>query len=265
MIKLKDIINEMALFPSKGTNGEYTTTISDKEPAIGSGDSDEVLPTASFKVNEFVRKGIKIYSAYTFNQAASAPEGFKTAIRKGVKDSNNPENKELLSKLISRKLKYMKNKGMLDKIDALVPLGSTSKLNLLIAEEIKKMIPSAIVYDNVITKVKWKNVKVVDKGEASKKGYDYAKKVLERMQLTHPEDYFEIKKTGASQSVRRYFSMFYEIKPGYDVNLIEQLHKSNVLLIDDTMEEGVTIQEAYRVINTFDPISIKAFVFLAGN
>lgn len=267
MIKLKDIIlNELALHPGMDDAGSYTTDLKNTpvNPLTGS-DHEEILPTASVKVTEFTRNGLKIYAAYAFNQSAKAPEGFKTALRKAVKDINAGNNTKLMEELIDRKIKYMKNAKMLDDINVIIPLGSTSKLNSLITKQFSKYIPNALILDNLLTKVKWKDVKIVDKGESSKKGYEMAKKRLDHMQKHHPDDYFEIKKTGATQSIRRYFSMFYQVAPGYNIDLLKKLPGSNILLVDDTLEEGVTINEAHRVIDAFLPNKVRAFVFLSGN
>lgn len=255
----------MSLRPGQSGEDYTTDIIHDPVDPITKSDHKEVLPTASFKVTEFTKNGIKIYAAYTFNKEAEAPNGFKTALRKAVKDVNHGNNANLLNELIDRKLKYMKSNKMLDGIQIIIPLGSTSKLNTLLAERLKNFIPEALVLPNLLEKTKWKNVQVVDKGERSKKGFDMAKKRLEQMKKSHPDEYFEIKKTGASQSIRRYFSMFYQVSPGYNIDLLKKLTGANILLVDDTLEEGVTINEANRVIDTFFPDKVKAFVFLAGN
>ncbi len=257
----------MALFPGKDdSSGEYTHDLID-EPVdpITRSDHDQVLPSASFKVSEFTKNGIKVYSAYAFNQKAKAPDGFKTALRKAVKSPHHGENLNTIERLISRKIKYMMSQGMLDGVNVIIPLGSTSKLNSIMTKELSKALPDALVLEDLLTKVRWKNVQVVDKGEGSRKGYEMSAKRLEYMKKNHPDDFFEIKKTGASQSIRRYFSMFYEVAPGYNVDLLKKLPKSNILLVDDTLEEGVTINEAYRVIDALMPNSVKAFVFLSGN
>ena len=265
MIKLKDILVEMALVPKVGGGA---TDIEDVHPlsSVGS-DWDEVLPTNSPIVHEFKRNGINIYAAYVFNEKKKNQSELKRKLRIAVKDTNNTSNIETISKLLNRKVVALKKKGILNDIDFIIPLGSSSDFNSVMSDVISKQSTKAKVLDNFLVKSKWKNVEVVDLGENSKKGYERAKSKLEYMQDPKngfSEEDFQIKDVGGSQSLRRYFRCFYHIPEG-KIDIINDLIGKNILLIDDTFEEGVTMSDAQRVIGATNPGKVQAFVFLYGN
>jgi hypothetical protein len=180
----------------------------------------------------------------------------------------------------------MAGKIDLNSFDVIIPLGSSSGLNLRIAKEIAKKSGKNIpILSGLIIKDIWKNVQVRPRmpkelgPSPSKKqvdayralalkrdaGYRMAAVHLAKMKKENPNDPFEIKKSGGvGRSLRQYYTLFYKTADGYDIDLTKKINGGKVLVIDDTLEGATTLQEALRVIGKFNPKETVAYIFLYG-
>jgi phosphoribosylpyrophosphate synthetase len=154
----------------------------------------------------------------------------------------------------------------------IVPLGSSSNLNVLIANKIKKKVPNAVILSGVIEKETWKNVQLSDvwKREMSYEKIDgkvrvgprRAKEVLDMKKINHADEEFQVSKV--PRGLRRYYSYFYKTAGGNNMDVLKVLRDATVLVIDDTLEEGATMREALRIIRSFTPKEVLGYIFLWG-
>lgn len=92
--------------------------------------------------------------------------------------------------------------------------------------------------------------------ENSSKTLGHILKIFSEFKTSYFNQPFEIKHFGASK--RRYFYNF--LKLNYNISLF--VRNKHILLLDDTIGEGVTIREASRLINVYNPKTITAFTVL---
>jgi len=156
--------------------------------------------------------------------------------------------------------------------DVVIPLGSKSKLNNLVAKKLKKQLPNIVVLDDFLEKDVWKNVqfsdvwhKTVERLKREGKPLDWYEnfaKAIEKKKRDHANELFGIK--NVPPTTRRYFSMFYKTSDKHAVDGVKILNGANVLLIDDTLEAGATLIEAKRALEAHNTKSILAYIFLYG-
>lgn len=188
----------------------------------------------------------------------------KTMLRiaaKAMKGGNKKIVNDLLDNMIAR---FMATEDA-SKLDVLVVPGSKSPINSIIAKKLKAINPQLQVLSDVLIKATWKEVKINQHfvGREDPKGYTQAGKSLAAKQKLHPDEDFEIKKSG-SMSRRRYFSNFYKIPEDKVSMVIDVINDKNVCVMDDTYEEGVTFIDILRVLKDYEPKSIVGLVFLHG-
>lgn len=247
-----------------------------------------LVPTDNDDDNRFFTvHGNKVYGAFVVNpkgvhaMKTADKESFKAMkkalvnLRKAVKHPEHGKgSKSVVKDLVKLSVKRLFNSGEYDatKINVIIPFGSRSKLNYIVAAEVKKYLPNAIVLENFLEKDKWKNVQLSPifwktynrKKQAGEdiSYYDYVIRDLETKKKNRGEENFEIKHVGASN--RLYYSMFYKTVDGYSIDLIKKINGSNLLLIDDTLEAGATLIDATRAIKEFNPADTLTYIFLYG-
>jgi phosphoribosylpyrophosphate synthetase len=128
-----------------------------------------------------------------------------------------------------------------------------------------KVCPNAVVEKDLFKKKKWKDINIasdiIDK-EDSKKGGDLAQNKLNKMKASRGEEDFEMKKV-STMSLRRYFKDFMDLK--HPTIPVEQLVANRtVLIIDDTLEEGVTLKDSISQLLRHNPKEVYAYIFLMG-
>lgn len=301
--KIKDVV--VKLYDKKMTVNEHEPLsdgiwpeLDDDQKPTGrirvepDGDSiyDELVATGN--KNEPALKnveGVTVYPAYQVTRGVErtphGPDMLKT-IRHALKHPLDAAQEKIVNGLIKSSVEEFSKKIPLSKIDVIIPLGSSSRVNLRIADEIVKASGKKIpILNGFIVKDVWKNVQVKPRmpkefgPNPSKKQIDAYRKIamerdsgfagavahLEKMKRLHPDDPFEIKNSGGhGRAWRIYYTLFYRTADGYSVNLINKIDDANVLIIDDTLEGGTTLKDAIRVINTFNPKSVSAYIFLFG-
>lgn len=250
---------------------------------------DELVPTDKHNKSKIRNVfGCDIYCGYEVTRGVETltdgPAMLK-AIRHALKHPLNGQQESLVKKLVNKSVADMSGKLDLKNIDVIIPLGSSSQLNIIIAEEISKYAKKdTVVLKDFVIKDVWKNVKVhprtitmpknptpaevaAYKQRVAKRdlGYEQAQLHLKKMIANNPDDPFEIKNSGGKgASLRQYYSFFYKTTDGYNVDLSRKINGGNVIFIDDTLEAGATLIEALRVINGFKPKSIIGYIFLFG-
>lgn len=161
-------------------------------------------------------------------------------------------------------------KADLDETTIIIPIASKSKLNFVIAQQLQEKIPGSKVLSEHIIKKKWKDVKLSASYEREKAsggdgetkiGPDLAAKHLAMMQAKSPDEDFEVKKT-QRRGLRRYFSHFLGSPEDKNEELTRLLKDAKIVLIDDTLDEGATFEEAVRLVKAFQPHFIVGYIFL---
>ena len=280
------------IWPILGPNEEPPKKGKEKIEINPDGDSsyDELVPTDK-QNNPEMRQvfGIQVYPAFqvtTGVETLEAGSEMLTAIRHALKHPIGNEQKELVKKLAVQSVDELSTRVDLKSFDVIIPLGSSSGLNLLIADLISKKSGGKVpVLKGLIVKDIWRNVQVrprmpadVGKNPSKKQVAAYTKTALERdrgyqmaaahlatMKKENPDDPFEIKNTGGvGRSLRQYYTLFYKTEDGYSIDLTKKITGGNVLIIDDTLEGATTLVEAIRVINGFKPRECIAYIFLYG-
>lgn len=207
---------------------------------------------------------------------------YLTRLRHAIKHPQNASSKSTVEALVDVSLDRLEKQMDLSKIHLIVPLGSKSKLNKEISDKLKARCPNATVTYDLIQKTAWKDVKLspawhrekeyektgsfwpngtVRKPAGLRAGVLDAEKMLATKQKDEPNQPFEIKQS--RRGSRRYFSAFYKIN-GRTVDVMSLINGKEVLIIDDTLEEGATLVESIRTLEEFGPSNVKAYIFLYG-
>jgi len=253
-------------------------------------DEDEgefgLVPTDDDDARKFFTvHGMKVYAA--FRVMPKAVQAMKDAgdddymetalvnLRHAVKHpEHGAGSKSIVRNLVKISVERLFNSEVYDasKISVIIPFGSKSKLNYVVANEVKRYVPNAVVLEGFLKKDKWKNVQLspvfwhqYKRAKSLKKDlsyFEYVIRDLESKKKNHGEEEFEIKKVGATN--RMYYSMFYTVAEGYSIDLIKKIKGANVLLIDDTLEAGATLKDAYRAVSGFGPSDVLTYIFLFG-
>lgn len=236
-------------------------------------DEYELIPTHDDSANRIWKfHGHKVFGAYRIvpriakgmNNDIHVPplSDQMTNLRHALKHPADTESKRTVIDLVKVSIDRMFQQIDTKSIDILVPLGSKSNLNKVVADEIKRRLPNVQTL-NDIQKKKWKDVTLshVWKHEVDanngvpKEGPRRAAKALQDKQRLHPDDTFEIK--SVERGLRRYFGNFY-------TDTRTNLRGKTILVIDDTMEEGATFQDVIRVLEKYNPKEIIGYIFLFG-
>jgi predicted nucleotidyltransferase len=246
-------------------------------------DEAELVPTDDENVNRMrTFSGLKMFAAYQISSKAAAGlkgdgEGKRasddmTNLRHAVKHPKDAESRRIINKLVDISIRRMSKQLDFKDVSVIVPLGSSSNLNVLIANKIKKKVPNAVILSGVIEKETWKNVQLSDvwKREMSYEKIDgkvrvgprRAKEVLDMKKINHADEEFQVSKV--PRGLRRYYSYFYKTAGGNNMDVLKVLRDATVLVIDDTLEEGATMREALRIIRSFTPKEVLGYIFLWG-
>jgi hypothetical protein len=215
-----------------------------------------------------------IFAAYVMEpnvQGNTMPKEDRVALRHLIKHPSSTDEKNLRKKMVKESVQKMAEKmpGFYD-VDVIIPLGSKSDLNLEVANEISSVLKEVVVLPEALIKDVWKNAKVNDlelnDDGTESLGRKDARDFLTQRQKYDPDKSVEVKSISIGskgRSARRYFSNFYKANED-KYKMIDMIKGKNVLLIDDTLEEGITLTESNRIIKTFEPKSVSAYIFLFG-
>jgi len=240
----------------------------------------EIIPTDDDESNRVWKfYGIDVFGAYRVMPKAvelvrkdadnQLPKEL-TKVRHAVKHPSGADSAKSIKDLVDLSISRLFEQMDMEQVSVVIPLGSTSKLNDLVAKKVKNKLPNCIVLDNFIKKNIWKNVtlsptwhhEVGLHGGVPTEGTRRARAILERGKAVHPELEYEVKQV--PRGLRRYFSSFFKIESGEDVDINKILTGAKILLIDDTLEEGSTMVEAIRVTKQFSPEKVMGYIFLWG-
>jgi len=222
---------------------------------------------------------IKVFGAYEMKQKKSVEKDkewdvedsvqtfsdYLTSIRQAVKHPKSAEDQKLVDDWIVLSIdRLQKQVPEIRDVEIILPLGSSSDLNLDISAAIKSIVPHAEILKNTTTKMTWSDVQLSpkwyhekemsDRDGKPRKWLDAFAKQLEAKKRLYPNQKFEIK--SLSPGTRRYVASFYKTRDPH------QLTGKNVLIIDDTLEQGATLKEALRSIAVAKPKSILVYIFL---
>jgi phosphoribosylpyrophosphate synthetase len=142
-------------------------------------------------------------------------------------------------------------------IDLILSVPSSRLANDKILEILHSTIPNAAAFRHAFAKGLTENVKVDHDrilSESSKKTPAYVENEVRCMKEKHKGQRFEVK--FLEMSFRRYVYNFMTVILENAANLIRG---KNVLLVDDTIGEGITLKETSRLVNQFQPKSIIGF------
>lgn len=243
---------------------------------------NDLIPTEddySKRVWEY--QGIEVFGAYRVEpkgveiERKKAEENgvdfseFMKNIRKSIKNPGN-DSREAMKYLINKAIDRFINQVDTSNIKLIIPVGSSSKLNNVLCEKLRNKIPGSIVLTDFIKKTTWKNVTMSDiwkrevrnNNGTARQGAQDALDFLKKKQEKWPNETFAVSKVGRMGS-RRYYSNFF-VTPKGTVDVLKQFEEGEVLLVDDTMEEGASLTDAIRSIKQFEPKKISAFIFLYG-
>jgi predicted amidophosphoribosyltransferase len=228
--------------------------------------------------------GVPVFSAYytsTKTSTALKSKGvdvveYMTRLVHAFKHPKDPESQKTVNDLVDStiddfisKIKRT-TKTELDESTVIVPIASSSKLNQYISNKIKEKIPGSTILSEHIIKKKWKDVKFSDAYEREK-GYEKDGKMrqgperaaahLARMQSNEPDTDFEVKKAG-TRGIRRYFSNFLGTPTDKEEEFRRLGSGAKIILVDDTLDEGVTFNEAVRLVRSLNPEVVVGYIFL---
>ena len=192
-----------------------------------------------------------------------------TNLRHALKHPINADSKRTVKELAKKSVYRMFKQMDVKRVDILLPLGSNSGLNILVAEMIQDKVPNVQMLSDVVKKTRWRDVKlsavwyreVERSGGKPMEGTRRAQQVLADNQRTRPDDEFQIKQV--PRGLRRYFGGFYHADPSKQ-NIDSAIRGKRLLVIDDTLEEGSTFKEALRVLEQYQPAEIMGYIFLFG-
>ena len=261
MIKLRDVLNEMGL--RTNPKGELDNDAPDAHSIVN--------PNWSSKKEKLkIKNGMIIFPAFVLKKVSSSRYNEfsakqMNAIRRAVKNPRGDKSKEVIDFYIKRSLFPLKHFLPVEKIDTIIPLGSSSGINKRIAEAIKTVAPKAQVLTDAVKKGTWKDVEIDYEGlERESKGDEslkYLESYLKGKQKNHPDETMKV--SGIKMSLRRYLKNFMRLNPEFKKEVLESnIYHKNVLVIDDTMEEGATMEAAYSVISSLSPKDIMIYIFL---
>lgn len=131
--------------------------------------------------------------------------------------------------------------NIMDIIDVIGTIESTSSRNKELIEYIKELYPRKQYCPEVIQKQLRKNVsfELID-SEKSKKTTPLVKSYIKSINIYTPNTRFRISKTPAS--IRRYLQNFLKYNKKYNIK------NKTILLCDDTIGEGITLSEAVKIL-----------------
>jgi hypothetical protein len=170
--------------------------------------------------------------------------------------------KESVSKMIDEALNKFDMYHLISDFTLVISPKSSAPLNNLIMEKIKQrkrgdlpmIIPDAMVKNAIRNiKVNWDLVQREPSQKTKKIIPTYYKSLM-----NNPDDLYAVKKVPASY--RRYFVDF--LKWSDNINPFWISYTANngkVLLVDDTVGEGVTVQEMVRQLSKYNPNQIQVF------
>lgn len=267
MIKLKNIIDEGVSVK----DGRISFDVQNDNP------EDQLKLFVNSKVNKFYsipRSGIyKIFFAFMFT---TYNEYFKNNgdkisftrdewndrvnfIRKELKDYRDEKTVAGVNDMIDKSLFRFDRIEKLSSYDLIIPLKSSSTLNDVIASKISSK-TGAKVLSNTIVKNTLKNVDInIPDSEKSEKTKQYLDTIKKRF-ASIPDEEFRSKMIKAS--FRRYVSNFLKYNSDNEESIYKEIEGKSVLLIDDTMGEGVTLVEMNRLIQRARPKSVACYIFL---
>jgi hypothetical protein len=210
---------------------------------------------AFYGINEYVRKNPTV-----------SKEDAKDLIdvtRHELKSLSSPIIKENVYRMVDEGLNKFEKYALLSNFTLIISPKSSSPLNDLIMDKIKKRVPSGqlpMIVPNAMVKNAIKNIRVnqalVDK-EKSLKTKEMVPAYYKSL-MNNPDDLYAVKKVPASY--RRYFVDFLKWSDGINPFFISYAAKQGkVLLVDDTVGEGATAQEMVRQLAKYNPNSIQVF------
>ena len=142
---------------------------------------------------------------------------------------------------------------------------SRSNINKQIAERIGSITPNAVVLSNILEKLKWKDVEInYDMLGGEKRGeesLEHLEAVLHHRRTNTPNEH--IRMSQVPMSLRRYIKNFLKVSPEVKQQILDDhINGKTVLIVDDTMEEGATMESAYSTIVGLSPREIYVYVLL---
>lgn len=216
------------------------------------------------------KKGMTIFPAFILRKVSTSQYNQfsadqQNAIRRAVKEPVSGKSKEIVDFYVKRSIHALKHFLPIDKVDTIIPLGSSSGVNEKIAREIKSIIPNAEILSDAVKKVTWKDVEIdydlLKKEPKGKESLKYLESYLNGKKKNHPDETMKV--SGIKMSVRRYLKNFMKLSPDFKKDVLERnINGKTVLVVDDTMEEGATMGSAYESIDSLSPKEIMIYVFL---
>ena len=204
--------------------------------------------------------------------------GMATSIRTAIKNPQDAESSQIVTDLVDKSIDRMFKQTNVKNVTVIIPLGSSSGLNKVVATSIaSKLKGQAVVLDDFIRKTTWKDVQLSAawhremgyettggkfKGPGIRKNARSAHAILLRNREENPDKVFQVSKLPMSQ--RRYFSSFYTTDAGKRIDAMKVIRGASVLLIDDTMEMGATLEAAMKELEQFQPKEVMTYIFLYG-
>ena len=204
--------------------------------------------------------------------------GDATSVRKAVKNPQDSKSVQIVDDLIDQSVDRMFKQTDVKNVTVIIPLGSSSGLNKRVASSIaSKLNGQAVILEDFIQKTTWKDVQLSAawhremeyektggkfKGPGIRKHARAAQATLLRNREENPDKVFQVSQLPMSQ--RRYFSSFYTTDAGKRIDAIKVIRGASILLIDDTMEMGATVDAAKDALEPFQPKDVMIYIFLYG-
>jgi len=191
-----------------------------------------------------------VYSAYSKDSGKEV-----VSILNAMKGNSDVQiSKEDVDKFINRTAIFF-TKVLKDRpIDVILKMPSSSPLASNFCDKIIEKLPHSniLTYDNVITK-DLTNIAVSDESKFSEKTLQLVYKFVDKVKTTGN---FEIKKV--HPKFRRFIINWIKI----DDSIKNKLVGANVLVVDDYLTTGTTLDETCRTLKLFSPTSIHGITLI---
>lgn len=205
------------------------------------------------RISTLKNSRVRVVSAYSKNTGNDVTDILKSI--KKTKDSKFEVKQEEYEKFINRTaiffVRYLKNKN----IDSIFVMESSSSLASDIAMKIKSMLPdTSIKYVNNSILKNIDNIKLDTNGEKiSEKEIQGLQKLIDKTKETGE---FSIKKIHPRH--RKFFTNWIKVNE----DAIRSITNKNIILFDDYITSGATLDEAAREILKLSPTSIEAITLI---
>lgn len=196
--------------------------------------------------------GHPVYSSYVINQTSDIIKELLLTLKGKSKNLNISE--EDLNAFIKRTAIHLyATVPNIEKVDLVVTTKSSSDLAKRLAKEIasKSSDHTLLFAPDSIIKGKINNIKISDEIPHE----DMRKMLVSIIDKAKTKQSFEMKKVPGR--LRKFIYDFLELDP----ELVKKVEGKNVLLVDDYLITGSTLQEAFRMIDFLNPASMQAVCF----